>query len=47
MKIALDPYMFRATPLAELPGLIKERSSAPAHQLQVVNEAGEVGRSIN
>jgi shikimate kinase len=33
--------------LAALPSVIKERSSAPDHQLQVVNEAGEVGRSIN
>ena len=24
MKIALDPYMFRSTPLAELPGLVAE-----------------------
>lgn len=41
------PEQVAARILAELPGLIKERSSAPAHQLQVVNEAGEVGRSIN
>lgn len=33
--------------LEALPGLIKERSTAPEHTLQVVNEAGEVGRSIN
>jgi myo-inositol catabolism protein IolH len=24
MKIALDPYMFRTTPLAKLPGLVAE-----------------------
>ena len=24
MKIALDPYMFRSTPLAELPGLVAD-----------------------
>lgn len=41
------PEQVAARILAELPGLIKERSSAPAHQLQVVNEAGEVGHSIN
>ncbi|MEY3767287.1 MAG: hypothetical protein RLZZ11_354 [Cyanobacteriota bacterium] len=33
--------------LEALPSVLKERSSAPDHQLQVVNEAGEVGRSIN
>ena len=33
--------------LEALPGVLKERSAAPKHQLQVVNEAGEVGRSIN
>ncbi|MBM5806978.1 MAG: shikimate kinase [Cyanobacteria bacterium M_surface_10_m2_179] len=33
--------------LEALPGVIKERSTAPEHTLRVVNEAGEVGRSIN
>ena len=33
--------------LEALPGVLKERTAAPEHRLQVVNEAGEVGRSIN
>ena len=30
-----------------LPRVLKERTAAPQHRLQVTNEAGEVGRSIN
>ena len=33
--------------LEALPGVLKERSAAPQHQLQVRNEAGEVRNSIN
>ena len=33
--------------LEALPGVLKERTAAPQHQLQVRNEAGEVGNSIN
>lgn len=33
--------------LETLPGVLKERAAAPQHSLQVVNEAGEVGCSIN
>jgi shikimate kinase len=33
--------------MAALPSVLKERSAAPTHQLQVVNKAGNVGRSIN
>ena len=28
MKIALDPYMFRTTPLLELPALVAELGSS-------------------
>ena len=33
--------------LEALPSVIKQRSAPPQHQLEVVNEAGERGRSIN
>jgi shikimate kinase len=33
--------------LEALPGVLKERSAAPQHRLQVRNEAGEVRNSIN
>ena len=33
--------------LEALPRVLKERTAAPQHRLQVTNEAGEVGRSIN
>ena len=33
--------------LEALPGVLKERTAAPQHQLQVRNEAGEVSNSIN
>ena len=33
--------------LEALPSVLKERTAAPQHRLQVVNEAGEVGSSIN
>jgi len=33
--------------LEALPGVLKERTAAPQHRLQVRNEAGEVGNSIN
>ena len=33
--------------LEALPSVIKQRSAPPLHQLEVVNEAGERGRSIN
>ncbi|MBV2350702.1 shikimate kinase [Synechococcus sp. HK05] len=33
--------------LEALPSVLKERTAAPQHRLQVINEAGEVGRSIN
>ena len=33
--------------LEALPGVLKERPAAPQHRLQVRNEAGEVGNSIN
>ncbi|MEN9860066.1 MAG: hypothetical protein RLZZ515_548 [Cyanobacteriota bacterium] len=33
--------------LEALPRVLKERTAAPQHHLQVTNEAGEVGRSIN
>lgn len=33
--------------LEALPGILKERSSAPEHTLQVVDEAGELRSSIN
>ena len=33
--------------LEALPGVLKERTAAPQHRLQVRNEAGEVGHSIN
>ncbi|MFM8967247.1 MAG: shikimate kinase [Vulcanococcus sp.] len=33
--------------LEALPSVIKQRSTPPQHQLEVVNEAGERGRSIN
>ena len=33
--------------LEALPGVLKERTGAPQHRLQVINEAGEVGSSIN
>ena len=33
--------------LEALPGILKQRSQPPLGQLQVVNEAGEVGSSIN
>ena len=33
--------------LEALPGVLKERTAAPQHRLQVVNDAGEVSNSIN
>jgi shikimate kinase len=33
--------------LEALPGVLKERTAAPQHRLQVVNEAGDVSSSIN
>ncbi|MFZ9850654.1 MAG: shikimate kinase, partial [Vulcanococcus sp.] len=33
--------------LEALPRVLKERTAAPQHRLQVTNETGEVGRSIN
>ena len=33
--------------LEALPGVLKERTAAPQHRLQVRNEVGEVGHSIN
>ncbi|MGA0022278.1 shikimate kinase [Synechococcus sp. CB0101] len=33
--------------LEALPSVLKERTAAPQHRLQVINEAGEVGSSIN
>ena len=33
--------------LEALPGVLKERTAAPQHRLQVVNDAGEVSTSIN
>jgi shikimate kinase len=33
--------------LETLPGVLKERTAAPQHRLQVVNDAGEVSTSIN
>ena len=33
--------------LEALPGVLKERAAAPQHSLQVVNETGELGCSIN
>ncbi len=33
--------------LEALPSVLKERTAAPQHRLQVVNESGEVGSSIN
>lgn len=33
--------------LEALPGVLKERAAAPQHGVQVMNEAGEVGCSIN
>ena len=33
--------------LDALPGVIKERNAPPQHSLQVTNEAGQVGHSIN
>ena len=33
--------------LEGLPGVLKERTAAPQHRLQVVNDAGEVSTSIN
>jgi shikimate kinase len=33
--------------LKALPGVLKERTAAPQHRLQVVNEAGDVSSSIN
>jgi shikimate kinase len=33
--------------LEALPSVIKQRSEPPQHRLEVVNEAGERGRSIN
>jgi shikimate kinase len=42
-----DPGAVAEQILDRLPSVLKEREAAPNHQLQVVNEAGEVGRSIN
>ena len=33
--------------LEALPSVLKERTAAPQHRLQVINESGEVGSSIN
>jgi shikimate kinase len=33
--------------LEALPGVLKERTAAPQHRLQVRNEAGELSNSIN
>jgi shikimate kinase len=33
--------------LEALPGVLKERTAAPQHRLQVVNDDGEVSNSIN
>jgi shikimate kinase len=41
------PDQVAAQILEALPGLIKQRSAPPPHRLEVVNEAGERGRSIN
>jgi shikimate kinase len=41
------PDQVAAQILEALPGLIKQRSAPPQHRLEVVNEAGERGRSIN
>ncbi|MEY2748836.1 MAG: hypothetical protein RLZZ168_852 [Cyanobacteriota bacterium] len=41
------PDQVAAQILEALPGLIKQRSAPPEHRLEVVNEAGERGPSIN
>ena len=41
------PEQVAAQILEALPGILKERSSAPEHSLQVVDEAGELRSSIN
>jgi shikimate kinase len=41
------PDQVAAQILEALPGLIKRRSAPPEHRLEVVNEAGERGPSIN
>jgi shikimate kinase len=41
------PDQVAAQILEALPGLIKQRSAPPEHRLEVVNEAGERGLSIN
>ena len=42
-----SPEQVAAQILEALPGILKERSSAPEHTLQVVDEAGELRSSIN
>ena len=42
-----SPEQVAAQILESLPGILKERSSAPEHTLQVVDEAGELRSSIN
>ena len=42
-----SPEQVAAQILEALPGILKERSSAPDHTLQVVDEAGELRSSIN
>ena len=44
---ALTPEQVAEQILETLPSIIKERTAPPLGQLQVTNDAGEVGTSIN